>query len=157
MSNQGKPFPRFRLLLGFCLLLLVLGLLLFSSARVSLRAPIVLSDGVWVRTETYTGIQKPEIRYDQLLLEDPRYQALAELFTAQSYRKCLNQKSPAHDLTGGQVTFLTLEFTASGSKKLSLTLTSDGTFQADGVFLAAWPFQPGPRDLFQKAQAILAS
>lgn len=124
MSSQKKPLSRFRLLIGFCLLLLVLGLLLFSRARVSLRTSIVLSDGLQVRTETYADIREPDITYDQL---------------------------------GGPVTFLTLDFTAGGVKKVSITLTSDGLFQADGVRLAPWPLQPGVRDLFQKARAILAS
>lgn len=157
MSQQRKNLPRFRLLAGLCLLLLSVGILLFSLIRVNLQTSIVLSDGIWVRTETYAGIGEPAVTYDQLVPEDPRYPALVQLFAGQSYRKCLDQKGSAHDLASGQVTFLTLDFTADGAKTLSLTLTSDGSLRADGVLITVWPFQPGTRDLFQKAQAILAS
>lgn len=158
MQKSSAPSPRRRPALWAGLLVLLLGLALFWWLRVDLRTALARSDGAWVRTESYSSIGEPEITTAELVFEDARYRALVDLFAAQSYRKCLRQQGPAHDLTGGAgVTFLTIDFTAGGTRTLSLTLTSDGTMQADGVYLDTWPGQPGRQSLFEQAMAILQS
>ena len=158
MQKSSAPSPRLRRTLWAGLLVLVLGLALFWWLRVDLRTSLARSDGAWVRTETYSSIREPEITTAELVLEDPAYRALVDLFAAQSYRKVLLPQNPSHDLTGGaNVTFLTLDFTAGGVRTFSLTLTSDGTLQAGGVVLDTWPGQPDVQALFEQAMAILQS
>ena len=157
MQKPSAPSPRLRRTLWAGLLVLVLGLALFWWLRVDLRTSLAWSDGAWVRTETYSSIRKPEITTAELVLEDPAYRALVDLFAAQSYRKVLLPQNPSHDLTGGaNVTFLTLDSTG-GVRTFSLTLTSDGTLQAGRVVLDTWPGQPDGQALFEQAMAILQS
>lgn len=156
-----KPFSLShtqRLIALVCLLLLLAGMALFWLLRVDLRTSLVLSDGARVRTEHYSSIGEPEVTTAELVLEDPSYRALVDLFAAHSYRKCFLQEGPSHSLTGGaEVTFLTIDFTASGARTTSLTITSDGTLQADGVYLDTWPGQPDGKALFAQAMTILQS
>lgn len=155
---KSSASSRFRRALWAGLLVFLLGLALFGWMRVDLRTSLARSDGAWIRVETYSSLADPEITTGELVLEDPSYRALVDLFAGQSYRKCLDQQGPAHDLTGGtEVTFLTLDFTANGIRTFSLTLTSDGTLQADGVYLDTWPGQPDGQTLFEQAMAILQS
>ncbi len=158
MQKTSAPASRLRRTLWAGLLVLLLGLALFWWLRVDLRTSLARSDGAWVRTETYSSIREPEITTAELVLEDPSYQALVDLLAAQSYRKVLRPQNPGHDLTGGaEVTFLTIDFTAGGARTFSLTLTSDGTLQTDGMELGTWPGQPDVQALFEQAMAILQS
>ncbi len=158
MQKTSAPASRLRRTLWAGLLVLLLGLALFWWLRVDLRTSLARSDGAWVRTETYSSIREPEITTAELVLEDPSYQALVDLLAAQSYRKVLRPQNPGHDLTGGaDVTFLSIVFTAGGSRTFSLTLASDGTLQFDGMELGTWPGQPDVQALFEQAMAILQS